>query len=212
MWQLLYSNQNVINSLIICVKVKDPSGNTLLHFGVLRCIWHGNYQRRVQPPINLDDTDSPTNNMVAINCKIFEILLSDPDQNQKLLSIKNNDDQTPLHLFHGELSTKLVQSDNLTKMSLKRSSLVDHKYYIDTFFNLAFPQNSSIHKSCEGETDEENVGVSAIDVVDNFGNSALNFAVKSKCTRCIQRLLKSGASFNIKLVKFRMNLFQNDCM
>ncbi|OXA60109.1 Transient receptor potential channel pyrexia [Folsomia candida] len=177
-------------------EVKDQSGNTLLHLAVLRCLRH-----RLG--------DNQTRQTIATNCKFFEILLSNSEWKTSLLSSRNNDGQTPLHLFHVQpiktYSSPFMKSTIAliygTEKPSKRINPVEHKSYVDSFFQFAFPPELDHHNFGEqGSIGSNNSAVirnELLDLVDGDNFTALHLAVKSKCSHCIQQLLKRGASFNI---------------
>lgn len=179
--------------------MKDQSGNTLLHLAVLRCLRH-----RLG--------DNQTRQTIATNCKFFEILLSNSEWKTSLLSSRNNDGQTPLHLFHVQpiktYSSPFMKSTIAliygTEKPSKRINPVEHKSYVDSFFQFAFPPELDHHNFGEqGSIGSNNSAVirnELLDLVDGDNFTALHLAVKSKCSHCIQQLLKRGASFNIKFV------------
>jgi hypothetical protein len=152
--------------------------------------------------------------IIAKNCKIFEILLGNPaKQNHALLTSRNNEGNTPLHLFHNimpknnsssEYSNKFINSTlysllyGIDDKESKRTNPIEHKNYVDTFFQLAFSQEINQDQT-----------IKVIDAVNeiNGGFTPLHLAVLNKCSHCIQRLLKYGASFHIKLVSKSIVLF-----
>lgn len=170
-------------ALLKRVKVKEPlTGNTLLHLAVLGC------QRQIEQR----DIRSSSKESIL---KIFEILMAN-ENNRIDPFVTNNEGQTPLHLFHAERKLKAVSAFSIvSKTSLgdfispKKNSLQmrsgEHKCYHDKFLSLAFTDD-------KGE----------IDIQDAKGFTALHYAVKAKCSHCIQKLLKYGASMNIKKSDF----------
>jgi ankyrin repeat protein len=156
--------------------VRDNHGNTLLHLAVLRC--------RLQNQNNeLKNKCSASESL-----KILEILFSYADKIDPFAV--NDDGQTPLHLFHGISKSFPVGSTMPMKfqsVQKSKSLIAGHKNYVDSYLSLAYP---------DAEDADRN---GTIDITDKTGSTALHLAVMKKCSHCIQKLLKYGASMNIKL-------------